>query len=39
LFGIASYKRLQGDVAVSPIVRDTGSPNQVFASIGLGYTF
>lgn len=39
LFGIASYKRLQGDVAASPIVRDTGSPNQVFASIGLGYTF
>lgn len=39
LFGIASYKRLQGDVAASPIVRDTGSPNQVFASVGLGYTF
>lgn len=39
LFGIASYKRLQGEVAASPIVRDTGSPNQVFASIGLGYTF
>lgn len=39
LFGIASYKRLQGDVAASPIVRDTGSPNQFFASIGLGYNF
>ena len=39
LFSIASYKRLQGDVAASPIVRDTGSPNQVFASVGLGYTF
>lgn len=39
LFGIASYKRLQGDVAASPIVRDTGSPNQLFGSVGLGYTF
>lgn len=39
LFGIASYKRLQGDIAASPIVRDTGSPNQVFGSLGLGYTF
>lgn len=39
LFGVASYKRLQGDVAASPIVRDTGSPDQFFASIGLGYTF
>lgn len=39
LFGVASFKRLQGDIAASPIVRDTGSPNQIFASIGLGYTF
>lgn len=39
LFGIASYKRLQGDVADSPIVRLTGSPDQFFASVGLGYTF
>lgn len=39
LFGIASYKRLQGDIADSPIVRDTGSPNQFFGSAGLGYTF
>lgn len=39
LFGIASYKRFRRDIAASPIVRDTGSPNQVFASIGLGYTF
>jgi outer membrane scaffolding protein for murein synthesis (MipA/OmpV family) len=39
LFGVASYKRLQGDIAGSPIVRDTGSPNQLFASVGLGYTF
>lgn len=39
LFGIASYKRLQGDIAASPIVQDTGSPDQFFASIGVGYTF
>lgn len=39
LFGIAAYKRLQGDIAASPIVRDTGSPDQFFSSIGLGYTF
>jgi outer membrane scaffolding protein for murein synthesis (MipA/OmpV family) len=39
LFGIASYKRLQGDIAVSPIVRLTGSADQFFASFGLGYTF
>ena len=39
LFGIASYKRLQGDIAASPIVRDTGSPNQFFGSLGLAYTF
>lgn len=39
LFGVASYKRLQNDIAASPIVRDTGSPNQFFGSIGLGYTF
>ena len=39
LFGVASYKRLQNDIAASPIVRNTGSPNQFFGSIGLGYTF
>ena len=39
LFAIASYKRLQGDIAASPIVRDTGSPNQFFGSAGLAYTF
>ena len=39
LFGVAAYKRLQGDIAASPIVCDTGSPNQFFASVGLGYTF
>ena len=39
LFGIVSYKRLQGDIAASPIVRDGGSPDQGFASFGVGYTF
>lgn len=39
LFGVASYKRLQGDIAASPIVRDRGSPDQVFGSVGIGYTF
>lgn len=39
LFGVASYKRLQGDIAASPIVRTMGSPNQFFTSFGLGYTF
>lgn len=39
LFGIASYSRLVGDVAASPIVRDTGSAHQAFASVGVGYTF
>jgi len=39
LFGIASYKRLQQEIAASPIVIDTGSPHQLFASVGLGYTF
>lgn len=39
LFGIASFSRLQGDFAASPIVRDVGSPNQLFGSAGVGYTF
>ncbi len=39
LFGVASYKRLQNDIATSPIVRNTRSPNQFFSSIGLGYSF
>lgn len=39
LFGIVSYKRLQGDIANSPIVTETGSPNQFLAFAGLAYTF
>jgi MipA family protein len=39
LFGIASYSRLQGDFAASPLVRDAGSASQFFGSAGVGYTF
>lgn len=39
LFGIASYKRLQGDFARSPIVADVGSADQAFGAMGIGYTF
>ena len=39
LFGIASYSRLQGDMADSPLVRDVGSRDQFFGSVGIGYTF
>ena len=39
LFGIASYNRLQGDFARSPIVADAGSANQAFGALGIGYTF
>jgi outer membrane scaffolding protein for murein synthesis (MipA/OmpV family) len=39
LFGIASYKRLQGDFARSPIVADVGSADQAFGAMGIGYSF
>lgn len=39
LFGIASYSRLQGDFARSPIVADVGSAGQAFGAVGVGYTF
>lgn len=39
LVGIVNYKRLQGDIAASPIVRDTGSANQFFGSVALAYRF
>lgn len=39
LFAIGSVSRLQGDFARSPIVRDVGSADQVFSSVGVGYTF
>ena len=36
---IFGYSRLLGDFADSPIVADRGSPDQVFAGIGLGRKF
>ncbi len=39
LFGIASFSRLQGDFARSPLVADVGSANQAFGALGIGYTF
>lgn len=39
LFGIASVKRYQGEAARSPIIMETGTANQAFASFGVGYTF
>lgn len=39
LFAVANYKRLVGKFADSPIVRDAGSANQVFAVAGVSYSF
>lgn len=39
LFALGSYSRLLGDTARSPIVTETGSPNQLFGAIGIGYSF
>lgn len=39
LFGTASYKRLVGDVADSPIVRIAGSRGQWMAAAGIGYSW
>ncbi len=39
LFAIASYKRMLGGFADSPVVRDAGSANQTFAVTGLLYAF
>jgi outer membrane scaffolding protein for murein synthesis (MipA/OmpV family) len=39
LFGMASYGKLGGDFADSPIVEDRGSRSQTMAAIGLAYTF
>ncbi len=36
---IASYSRLLGDAADSPIVKDKGSANQFMTGVGLSYTF
>jgi MipA family protein len=39
LFAVASYSRLFGDFADSPLVADVGNRNQYFAAAGLSYTF
>ena len=39
LFGLASYGKLRGDFADSPIVSLRGSPKQGMGAIGLAYTF
>ncbi len=39
LFGIAGYSRVLGDFADSPVVRVAGSPDQLFASAGLSWSF
>lgn len=39
LLGTASYKRLLGDFADSPIVADRGSRSQWSVALGIGYTF
>lgn len=39
LFTIASYKRMLGKFADSPVVRKAGSANQAFAVAGLSYSF
>lgn len=39
LLGVASYARLLGDAADSPVTDDVGSPNQVFGGVLLAYAF
>lgn len=39
LFGIASYKRMLGKFADSPLVREAGSADQAFAVAGVLYGF
>lgn len=39
LFGVAGYTRVLGDFADSPVVRTAGSPNQIFASAGVSWSF
>ncbi|MBW0144043.1 MipA/OmpV family protein [Sphingomicrobium clamense] len=39
VFANASYKKLVGDFADSPIVADRGSSGQWFVAAGVGYTF
>jgi len=37
--GFASYKRLLGDIAASPVVAREGSANQFSGGIGIGFSF
>lgn len=39
VFAVASYKRLTGDFADSPIVDQRGDADQLFGAIGLTYTW
>jgi len=39
LVGGATYSRLIGDAAASPVVRDVGSANQWLGAVGIAYTF
>lgn len=39
LFALTSYKRLLGQFADSPIVRDAGSAGQAFGVAGIAYSF
>lgn len=39
LFGLAGYKRLLGQYARSPIVRDAGDADQYLAIAGIAYSF
>ncbi len=39
LTGRAGYKRLLGDVADSPLVKDRGTPNQLSTGVFVGYRF
>jgi len=39
LFGLASYSRITGKFAKSPVVAVAGSPNQALGIVGLGYSF
>jgi outer membrane scaffolding protein for murein synthesis (MipA/OmpV family) len=39
VFAIASYSRMLGDAADSPITSLRGSPNQFLGALGIGYTF
>jgi outer membrane scaffolding protein for murein synthesis (MipA/OmpV family) len=39
LFGLTGYKRLLGQYARSPIVRDAGDADQFLAVAGVAYSF